>query len=307
VNTALLDRIGTENSGISDYVQPKEDLEVKVSNFFARVSSPVLSDIELDLGGLDAEFMYPRKITDLFKGMQIAMIGRYKNSSDLKNIAIMVRGKTGREARTFRFDGLDFPERTDDNEFLPRLWASRRVGWLIEEIRRNGETKELRDEVTDLGTRYGIVTPYTSYLATDGSVANAPRDSERARQISSLPLSARGVSGAEAVQMSVQQNAMKSNASLDSASEKKKDARERVIVDNSAANQFVGSKNFFNQASVWVDAEFKNESRLPETNVKFGSEEYYALLNKEKVLAQYFALGEQVVVVYNNRVYRVTK
>ncbi|MDI1242135.1 MAG: VIT domain-containing protein [bacterium] len=307
VNTALLDRIGTENLGISDYVQPKEDLEVKVSNFFARVSSPVLSDIELDLGGLDAEFMYPRKVSDLFKGMQIAMIGRYKNSSDLKNIAIAVRGKTGREPRTFRFDGLDFPERTDDNEFLPRLWASRRVGWLIEEIRRNGETRELKDEVTDLGTRYGIVTPYTSYLATDGSVANAPRDSERQRQISALPMSGRSVSGADAVQMSVQQNAMKSNVSLDGASEKKKEARERILVDNSMANQFVGAKNFFNQSNVWVDAEFKKDRRLPETNVKFGSEEYFALLNKERVLAQYFALGEEVVVVYNSRVYLVTK
>lgn len=307
VNTALLDRIGTENSGISDYVQPKEDLEVKVSNFFARVSSPVLSDIELDLGGVDAEFMYPRKITDLFKGMQIAMIGRYKNSNDLKNIAISLRGKTGREARSFRFDGLDFPERTDDNEFLPRLWASRRVGWLIEEIRRNGETKELRDEVTDLGTRYGIVTPYTSYLATDGSLANAPRDSERQRGIvASRPaVSARSASGADAVTMSVQQNAMKENFSI--REDKKKDARERIMVDNSTTNQFVGSKNFFNQSNVWVDAEFTNERRLPETNVKFGSEEYYALLSKEKVLAQYFALGEEVVVVHNNRVYRVTK
>lgn len=306
VNTALLDRIGTENSGISDYVQPKEDLEVKVSNFFARVSSPVLSDIELDLGGVDAEFMYPRRITDLFKGMQIAIIGRYKNSSDLKNIAISVRGKTGREARTFRFDGLDFPERTDDNEFLPRLWASRRVGWLIEEIRRNGETKELRDEVTDLGTRYGIVTPYTSYLATDGTLANAPRDSDRQRAIASgAPARAEAKSGADAVTMSVQQNAMKENFQV--AEDKKKDARERIMVDNSATNQFVGAKNFFNQADVWVDADFSNERRLPETNVKFGSEEYFALLNREKVLAQYFALGEEVVVVHNNRVYRVTK
>ena len=57
----------------------------------------------------------------------------------------------------------------EENDFLPRLWASRRVGWLIEQIRANGETKELTDEVVDLGTRYGIVTPYTSYLATDGS------------------------------------------------------------------------------------------------------------------------------------------
>ena len=306
VNTALLDRIGTENFGISDYVQPKEDLEVKVSNFFARVSSPVLSDIEIDLGDVQTDFVYPRKVTDLFKGMQIAMIGRYKNSSDLKNIAILLRGKTGSEARSFNFTGLDFPERNDNNEFLPRLWASRRVGWLIEEIRRNGESKELRDEVAELGTRYGIVTPYTSYLATDGTLANAPRDSERQQSIErSARAKPAAISGADAVTMSVQQNAMKENMLL--SEDKKKDRRERVLVDNSATNQFVGAKNFFNQANVWVDADFKIESRLPETNVRFGSEEYFALLNREKVLAQYFSLGEEVVVVHNNRVYRVTK
>lgn len=306
VNTTLLDRIGTENSGISDYVQPKEDLEVKVSNFFARVSSPVLSDIELDLGALQADFLYPKKVTDLFKGMQIAMIGRYKNGSDLRNVTLMLRGRSGKESRSFSFNGIDFPERDNDNDFLPRLWASRRVGWLIEEIRKNGETKELRDEITDLGTRYGIVTPYTSYLATDGTLANAPRDSER--QISllrSAPAKVSAASGAGAVQMSVQQNSMKDNYSI--AEDKKKDRNERILVDNSTSNQFVAGKNFYNKNDQWIDSDFRNEAKLPEISVKFGSDEYYDLVAREKGLAQYFALGEEVVVVYNNRVYRVIK
>ena len=97
------------------------------------------------------------------------------------------------------------------------------------------------------------------------------------------------------------------NISLDLASESKKDAKERILVQNSAANQFVGAKNFFNQANVWVDAEFRNEARLPETTIKFGSDEYFELIRKERALAKYFALGEQVVVVHNNRVYRVTE
>lgn len=305
VNTTLLDRIGTENSGISDYVQPKEDLEIKVSNFFSRVSSPVLADIDLDLGDLQADLVYPRKITDLFRGMQIAMIGRYKNSNDLKNIAILLRGKSGKEARSFSFNGLDFPERSDKNDFLPRLWASRRVGWLLEEIRRNGDSKEVRDEITELGTRYGIVTPYTSYLATDGTLVNARRDSEESRRLrASAPAKVAVSSGADAVQMSVQQNSMKENVFM--VEDKKKDRAERILVDNSSSNQFVANKNFFNQSNVWVDSDFKAESRLPETTVKFGSNEYYALLKTNRSLAQYFALGEQVVVVQNGRVYRVT-
>src|SRR5947199_9417685 len=73
----------------------------------------------------------------------------------------------GRTPRTYSFENLRFPLKEDDNDFLPRLWATRRVGWLMEQIRTNGEQKELRDEIVDLGTRYGIVTPYTSYSALE--------------------------------------------------------------------------------------------------------------------------------------------
>jgi hypothetical protein len=307
VNTALLDKLGSENAGISDYVQPKEDLEIKVSNFFSRVSSPVLSDLELDLGAVEIDYMYPRKLTDLFKGMQLTVIGRYKNSSDLRGVTAMLRGKSGKENRSFSYTNLDFRLREDDNEFLPRLWASRRVGWLIEQIRLNGETKELREEIVDLGTRYGIVTPYTSYLATDGTMATAP--STNARQLSVLSAGAAAKmsqrSGADAVRQSVQQNSMQENSLLvDGADKAEKD---RIFIRNNAQNQFVATKNFIQQSNVWVDAEFKPELKQTEVNLKFASDEYFALLTREKELAQFFALGEEVVVVWKNKVYRVTR
>jgi Ca-activated chloride channel homolog len=306
VNTALLDKLGTDNGGISDYVQPKEDLEVKVSSFFSRVSSPVLADLELDLGPVETEGVYPRKLGDLFKGMQAVIIGRYKNDNELRNLTVQLRGRTGKQVRTFTYSDLNFPERADENDFLPRLWASRRVGWLVEEIRNNGETKELRDEIVELGTRYGIVTPYTSYLATDGTFQAAARD---ARGLVNLAPTARAQmeekSGAGAVQMSVQQNTMKLNKSL--AVGDKDEAEQQVLVKNTMTNQFVGSKNFYRQASSWVDAEFKADAKLPESTIKFASDEYFALANREKGLARYLAIGDEVLIVWNNRVYRITK
>jgi Ca-activated chloride channel family protein len=306
VNTALLDKIGTENGGISDYVQPKEDLEVKVSNFFSRVSSPVLSGLELDFGPVEAEMMYPRKLGDLFKGMQLAVIGRYKNSSDLRNITLLLKGKTGKESKSFSYDQLDFPEHATENEFLPRLWASRRVGWLVEEIRINGETKELKDEVMDLGTKYGIVTPYTSYLATDGSFVSTSRDA-RGRPVMA-PRAAerlRAISGADSVQMSVQQNRQKENAKI--AIDGDDSSENQVLVRRTATNQFVGNRNFYFENNAWVDSEYVADRKLPETNLKFASEEYFKLIERERELAKYLAIGDEVVVVWRNRVYRVTK
>jgi len=169
VNTLLLDKLAAENSGAAEYIEPKEDIEVKISNFFTKVNSPVLTDLEINFGGLQIDYLYPRKLTDVFKGTQLTLIGRYRNASDIQNTTLRLQGKSGRETRNFEYKNLDFPMRAEYNNFLPRLWASRRVGWLVEQVRSNGENKELRDEIVDLGTRYGIVTPYTSYLATDGS------------------------------------------------------------------------------------------------------------------------------------------
>lgn len=305
VNTALLDKLGSENSGISDYVQPKEDLEIKVSNFFARVSSPVLSDVEIDMGPVETEYVYPRKPGDIFKGMQIALIGRYKNAGDLQNISVTLRGKTGSETRLFSYNGLDFPLRDDGGDFLPRLWASRRVGWLLEQIRQNGETKELKDEMVELGTRYGLVTPYTSYLATDGTL-NFVTDGVQLQTLQrAAPAKLEKKSGADAVQMSVQQNSMQSNVMI--TENKKKDARERILVDNTRNNQFFANKNFVNQSNVWTDSEFSAAAKLPEINVKFASEEYFKLAASDPELARYFSLGEEVLVVWRNQVYRVTK
>ena len=308
VNTTLLDKIGSENSGISDYVQPKEDLELKVSNFFSRVSSPVLADLDLDFGPVQTEYTYPRKLTDMFRGMQMTIIGRYKNSNDLKNITVRLTGKAGRESRSFTYNDLDFPQREDDNNFLPRLWASRRVGWLLEQIRSNGETKEVRDEVVDLGTRYGLVTPYTSYLATDGSLANISRDAPAAMRVDMLSAGARKAaekSGSDAVKMSVQQNSAQMNSRA--AADDSKDEREQIIIRNTTQNQFVANKNFINQSGVWFDSEYRETSRLPEVSIRFASDEYFKLVESDREVVQYLALGEQVVFLWKGKVYRITK
>jgi hypothetical protein len=90
------------------------------------------------------------------------------------------------------------------------------------------------------------------------------------------------------------------------AQAKTKDAKQEILIRNSNSTQYVGTKNFFNQSNVWVDAEFQPEAKLPETNVKFGTDEYFALAQPEKALTQYLALGQEVVVVWNRRVYRIT-
>ena len=51
--------------------------------------------------------------------------------------------------------------------FVERLWAVRRVGFLLDEIQLHGKNKEVIDEIVRLSRDYGIMTPYTSFLADE--------------------------------------------------------------------------------------------------------------------------------------------
>lgn len=315
VNTALLDRLAADNGGVAQYIEPREDIEIKVSSFFAKINYPVLTDLKLDMGGVEADLVYPRALPDIFKGTQIALIGRYRNQVDLNPVRLSLTGRTGSRSQTFYYDNQHFPLRAEKNDFLPRLWATRRVGWLMEQIRTNGEQKELRDEVVDLGTRYGIVTPYTSYLAletddaTQVTAGNQPRDGRR--RDNNFRLGGADASGApSASRAPVPKEAARATTGAVAVQQSKRDRAQqetvRVESESSAGGvRSVGGKTFYLREGVWTDAEFKAEAKLPETALTFASDDYFALIKKEPRLADFFSLGERVVVVYQGRVYRV--
>ena len=176
----------------------------------------------------------------------------------------------------------------------------------MEQVRSNGEQKELRDEIVDLGTRYGIVTPYTSYLALeDASVST--------NSVSRLPVRGRAATGGGFGNMNAPIAAapkVLAESGVDAVQQSKmqREQQEQVFLKEDArkdAVRRVAGKTFYLIDGVWTDSEFKAESSLPETVLVFGSEEYFALLKQNTKLGSYFSLGERVVVVIDGRVYRV--
>ncbi len=327
VNAPLLDKLAAENGGVADYVEPKEDIEVKVSSFFSKVNYPVLTNLQLDMGGVETDLVYPRELPDLFRGTQIMLIGRYRNERELRGTLLRLNGRTGADLRTYSFDNLRFPVEERENDFLPRLWATRRVGWLMEQVRTNGESQELRDEIVDLGTRYGIVTPYTSYLALednavvtrDGQPVTTSDAMRRDRPSPAAAPSGRRVRGNVAGAGTVaneppappREMAKTGEFAVRTSRQTRAQQEAKRVVDDSDEStgagtvRKVGDKTFYLREGVWVDAEFKQEARLAETALMFASEEYFALVKREPELARYFSLGERIVVVFKGRVYRV--
>lgn len=171
VNTHLLDRLAAESGGTATYVQPGENLELVLTGFFDRIARPVLTDLSIEFEGLAVDQLYPQALPDLFQGSTLLLTGRYQAAQ--RQITVRIWGWAGDERReyVYQFD-LDV---TGKRDFVSRLWATRRVGALLDRVRVEGETGALVREIRELGLSYGIVTPYTISVidAQAGGVASA--------------------------------------------------------------------------------------------------------------------------------------
>ena len=165
VNARLLDRLSGGSGGTSEYVRPDEDIEAHVAAFYGKLTRPALTGIGIELAGLDVNRTYPRDIPDLFEGGQIAWVGRYPKSGAT---TIRLAGKVGGERQAFEFPAeLAAPGSAHGRDFVEKLWAVRRVGAIIDQIDLDGPNPELTDELVALSTKYGLLTPYTSFLADE--------------------------------------------------------------------------------------------------------------------------------------------
>jgi Ca-activated chloride channel family protein len=162
VNATFLDQLAEQTRAVSTYVRPAEDIEAKVSSLHSKISHPVLANLKLTASyNVRFDEIYPPQLPDLFHGGQLVVLGRFSGAG---HAAVTLSGSIGMEHRDFVYE-VGFPDKSnDDRGFVEHLWARRKVGYLLDQIRANGEKKELVEETIALAKKYGIATPYTSYL-----------------------------------------------------------------------------------------------------------------------------------------------
>jgi Ca-activated chloride channel family protein len=287
VNAVLLDTLAQEHRGAPAYVRPGERIDEAISAFYAKVQAPVLTDITLDFGDVLVEDVYPRPLPDLFAGTQLILVGRYRGSGPVR---IRLAGEAEGEKREFVYEGTF--RATGGDSFIPRLWAGRKIGYLLTQIRLYGERKEWVDAVIDLSVRYGIITPYTSFLIREDVFTEAGRE-EAAEQLKALP--AAPAVGGGAVDLAQEQARLRDMGGVGGAP-MPREAAEVV--------RHVGSKTFFLREGVWTDAEFDPERMTP-IPVQFGSDAYFDLLKARPEWGPYLALGERVVFLAEGTAYEV--
>lgn len=305
VNTILLDSLSEKLRGASDYVRPNEKIDEIVSAFYARVSTPVLSDIAMDWGGITVSDVYPYPMPDLFAGTQLVVAGRYRNGGAA---TITLKGSVNNAPRSFRYSDVTFRTSGGDDS-IPRLWATRKIGYLLNEIRLRGETREIVNEIVALAVRYGIVTPYTSFLVDERQDVFTEQGRRKAAEPSRAPAP---TSGPAAVQQSLDQSQMRgANVAPAAPTAAPKPMMPGAIApapsgrEEMSPIQVIGDKTFLLRNDVWTDTQF-DPSKMTTKKIEFGSDAYFALTANNPDLGKYLALGSRVIVVVNGTAYEIT-
>ncbi len=334
VNTHLLDRIAEGSRGYSQYVLPEEDLEVKLSSFFLKISRPALTDLALEVAGAKVRIsqLQPAVLPDFFHGDQLLVFGRYQGVGEAE---VRLAGLAGGRRQVVG-GTVVFPETATTHAFIPNLWATRRVGWLLDQIRRQGENQELKDEVTALAREYGIVTPYTAYLILeDEAQREVPigrrnlreLESDRAaygmvrQEFDSLRQEAASESsrsGRVAVDnaMSIQQ--LKAGSQAGEQRMARGLAKSAAVPASpgqhsgyrAAANyaqqvRRINGRTFYQNGTVWNDSTGQGRLELKERRIVFNSDDYFQLLRDHIEVAAWLALGTEVDVVVGDTLYQV--
>ncbi len=333
LNALLLDEISNKNHGSSEYMKEGTEIETKISSFYDKVAFPVLTNLKLKINGVKTYDLFPYSLPDLFKGQQLSLFGRYKikkgdkSSKSFWNLlyksgktaTLVLTGDKKGKRRTYEFN-VSFKS-YETNDFIPHIWATKKVGFLLESIRTNGHNNELVEEVKKLATKFGIVTPYTSYLVTEPvkKVREQRLDENIGRRDVSRSLrkgSSRGFGrigtgaggGGSGYMVDDMDSEKEETISLsDTASgsvavrtsKKLNKMKSKDRMSSSRIKKTVAGKVFVLRGGVWTDTYMDGKKAKPTyVKLKYMSDKYMKLISKNKTLRKYLSVGENVTVFY---------
>jgi len=326
VNTKLLDSLATNHGGMPTYVQPGENLEHSLGDFFAVFSEPVLTNVKLTLPDAGISDQFPPEPGDLYHGRQLIIAGEFDKQTTGR---IVLTGKRGDKTVRYEFEDVSL-EPTEDAEYVPRIWAGRKIAYLMDRIRLHGESEEMIDEVVRLATRYGIQTPYTSWLVAPESERRLARR-RRGERPTVFPGERMGFEGGarsggapmrRSIEMAEEMRGGKGGGEFDAAFEDAPDAvdpgaesgegavrfaeslarmrKGEAVSDAEADARFqvkrhIKGRDYWNLRGVLVDTEFGEETET--IDIRFGSDAYFDLVMNRADLRPVFAAAKHVIVM----------
>jgi Ca-activated chloride channel family protein len=180
VNRQLIEGLAHAGHGEPFVVTGPEHADAAVERFQRYIETPLLTDVAVDFGGLEAYDVEPASIPILTSERPLIVSGKWRGKPGGE---IVVRGQRGREAWSARVPVGDELLRTP-NPALRQLWARERLRVLSDFA---GPGDAAREQIVELGLRYGLLTKHTSFVAVDQVVRNTTGQSDTVPQPLPLP------------------------------------------------------------------------------------------------------------------------
>jgi Ca-activated chloride channel family protein len=286
LNVSLIEQLAIEGRGTASFVRPEESVERAVGIVASRLTSPLVTDVRVRGDGVRLLKMHPSGPVDIFAGEDLVILARYDGSGDA---VVRFDGQTTSGPVSWS-SRVNFPDRSRENPFVARLWATQRVGYLSAEKRKHGGSQEIDDEIRDLGDRFGIPTEFSSYLVVEPGM-------NRRREMGAGGVQLQGVvrGAAPAAPAAVQFEAAKTAAAQRSATS----LSMADEADFSGARQGggvtrAGNVTFVLRDSIWTDVRYKKTGTV--LQVKPFSDAYFKLVEMVPDLREAFSVGERVIV-----------
>ncbi|MEP6589901.1 MAG: VIT domain-containing protein [Gemmatimonadota bacterium] len=292
VNTYLLDRLAVEGRGSATYVAPGADVGDAIGGVMTKLSRPALVDLRIISAPVRFLDEAPGTLPDLFFGEELVILARYhgEGSGD-----VVIEGSRNGRRERFTVQGT-FASHARGNDYIPPLWAARRIGELSRQARLEGTSPRLIGQIRELGLRYGILTEYTSYLVQEpGTLASMPTP-----PAASGAAAAREMTGAQAFNAAKASANMSRSATLADANrevERRMDqvasARPRDESGESAQIKRAGGRLFALRGGVWTDVGHRDSLKL--TTIAPFSRAYFDLVAMRPALAAALAIGTPAI------------
>lgn len=139
----------TEPSGFSTRVTRRGEIAGAALDILAHVSRPLVRNFRVDLGP-SVERVYPTDAVDLPAGEPLIAIGRLSGAAP-RTVTVRASWQGRDFVETLALQGRTLEDRGD----LRLRWATERLDHLL----ARGESRMV---VVELGTRFGLITPFTS-------------------------------------------------------------------------------------------------------------------------------------------------
>ena len=170
VNRYLLDHMAKMGNGAVAYLSLKDKAEDVIGPYFERISHPAMTDVQIDWGGMRVSEVYPKRVPDLFVGRPVIISGRFEGEG---TGTIKVKGRVGNEVQEMVVPVNVAGEATAAHKAIPAVWARTKIADLADRSAWDVEAQELPAQVRQVALEYGLMSPFTAFVAVDSLTRTA--------------------------------------------------------------------------------------------------------------------------------------